>query len=165
MDDFAKIAVLYAVGALVLVAEIFVPSSGILLVVGLGLFGWGLYEAFMVSWAFGMANAVMLMVILPTAMLLALRNWHRTPMGRRMSPPNPKLGDQDRLPVSDLEALLGRAGRSLTVLRPVGTCEFAGKRLECKAESGFIPSGVQVEAVGLSDRTVLVRERPMGSDQ
>ncbi len=105
MQELAKIAVLYAAGALVLVAEMFVPSSGILLVLGLGLFGWGLYEAFTISLGFGVINAVMLMVVLPTAMILAVRNWHRTPMGRRISPPNPKLGEQDRLPVSDLKLL------------------------------------------------------------
>jgi membrane-bound ClpP family serine protease len=164
MDEWAKIAILYALGGLVLVAELFIPSSGLLMVVGLALFGWGLFEAFAISWAFGVTNALMLMIVVPAGVVFGIRNWHRTFMGRRMSPPNPKLGNEDRLPVSDMQSLVGRAGRSVTVLRPVGTCEFAGKRLECKAESGFIGSGVQVEAVGLSDRTVLVRALPSSAD-
>lgn len=154
MEDTIKIAILYAAGALVLFAELFVPSSGVLLILGLGLFGWGLYEAFMLSWGFGVMNAIMLMIVLPTGIILGIRNWHRTPIGRRMSPPNPELTEADRLPV---HTVLGTIGQSVTVLRPVGTCEFAGKRLECMAESGFIERGVKVEAIGLSDRTVLVR--------
>lgn len=155
-----KIPILYFLGGLVLVAELFIPSSGVLLVVGLALFGWGLFEAFAISWAFGVMNAVMLMIVLPMGFVFGVRNWHRTFMGRRISPPNPKLTDEDRLPVSDPRELIGCTGQTVTVLRPVGTCEFAGKRLECKAEAGFITAGVPVEAVGLSDRTVLVRAVP-----
>lgn len=155
-----KIPILYLLGGLVLVAELFIPSSGILLVLGLALFGWGLFEAFAISWGFGVMNSVMLMIVLPTAFVVGIRNWHRTFVGRRISPPNPKLTDEDRLPVSSLSELIGCTGQAITVLRPVGTCEFAGKRLECKAEAGFIPAGVPVEAVGLSDRTVLVRAAP-----
>jgi membrane-bound serine protease (ClpP class) len=157
MDHWLKITVLYGVGAMILLADLFLPSHGILVVIGLGLFGYGLYEAFQISLAAGVVNAVMLMVALPAGFFIAIRNWHRTPIGRRISPPNPKLTVQDRLPVSDMEALLGRTGRSMTLLRPVGMCEFDGKRFECMAESGVIGIGVEVEAVRLSDRTLVVR--------
>lgn len=157
MEQWFKIAILYGVATMVLLADLFVPSSGILMLLGLGLFGFGLYEAFQISMTAGIVNAIVLVIALPTGLIIAVRNWHRTPIGKRISPPNPTLTQQDRLPVSELTNLLGSTGRSVTLMRPVGICEFDGKRLECKAESGLIASGVDVEAVRLSDRTIVVR--------
>jgi membrane-bound serine protease (ClpP class) len=157
MDDWVKIVILYSLGAAVLAADLFLPSQGILLAIGLGLFGYGVYESFQISTMAGIINAIVLMFALPAAFITGIRFWHRTPIGRRISPPNPTLTAQDRLPVSDLQELLGTRGRAITALRPVGTCEFNGKRLECKAESGVIVAGTEVEAVRLSDRSVVVR--------
>lgn len=157
MDQWMRVAMLYGAGALVLLSDMVVPSHGVLFVAGLALLGYGLYGAFTISTAAGMVNAVVLMIALPVGFVIAVRNWHRTPVGRRISPPNPTLTAQDRLPVSDLRTLVGRTGRSVTLLRPVGMCEFDGKRVECMAEYGVIEAGVSVEAVGLSDRTVVVR--------
>jgi membrane-bound serine protease (ClpP class) len=157
MEQWIRIAILYGAGALVLLVDLFVPSYGFLLLIGLGLFGYGLYGAFTIGMTAGVVNAIVLMIALPVGFVIAIRNWHRTPVGRWISPPNPKLTDQDRLPVSDVQVLVGAVGRTMGMLRPVGVCEFGGKRVECKAEYGVIETGVQVEAVGLSDRTVVVR--------
>lgn len=157
MDAWIKILLLYAMGALVLGVDVFVPSYGVLLVVGLGLLGFGLYEAFSMGMTIGMLNLVGLLIALPTGAAIVIKYWHRTPIGRRISPPNPTLSESDRLPVSDLESIIGNVGRSVTMLRPVGTCVFDGRRIECKAEYGVIASGVEVEALRLSDRTMVVR--------
>jgi hypothetical protein len=103
---------------------------------------------------------VLLAIILPTGLVISVRTWHRTPVGRRISPPNPRLTEADRLPVEELKLLIGRHGRSTTLLRPVGTCEFDGRRFECKAEQNVIGKDVEVEAIGLTDRTVIVRAVP-----
>ncbi|MBI4578288.1 MAG: hypothetical protein HY718_01205 [Planctomycetes bacterium] len=164
MDAWLRIAVVYAIGAAVLAADLFIPSHGVLLVIGLGLFGYGLFESFMIGWAAGAMNAVVLLICLPTGFAVAIRNWHRTPIGRRISPPNPKLTEADRLPTSELEALIGQTGRSVTILRPVGMCEFIGRRIECTAECGVIDAGAQVRAVRLVDRTVVVRAVPASEE-
>src|SRR5690606_17542239 len=122
----------------VMLIDIVVPSQGILLILGLGLFGYGLFESFQISVTAGVVNAVILLFALPAGFFLGIRYWHRSPIGRRISPPNPTLTAEDRLPISDLELLLGSKGKAMTSLRPVGICEFNGKRLECKAEYGVI---------------------------
>jgi membrane-bound ClpP family serine protease len=157
MDEWVKIAIVYAIGVVVLLADLFVPSQGILVVVGLGVLAYGLFEAFQIGVTVGLINALVLLIALPAGFIVVIRNWHRTPIGRRISPPNPMLTSQDRLPVSDLESLLGTTGKAMTYLRPVGICEFNGKRFECKAEYGVIAAGVEVEAVRLSDRSLVVR--------
>jgi membrane-bound serine protease (ClpP class) len=78
-------------------------------------------------------------------------------VGKKISPPNPVLTEADRMPVEELEALIGRTGRSLTPLRPVGMCLFGDRRVECVAEVNMIGAGLEVEGIRLSDRTLVVR--------
>jgi membrane-bound ClpP family serine protease len=157
MPDWFGIALLYLFGSAVLIAELFLPAHGLLGIAGVGILGFALYETFLMSQVAGLIGLVVLAIILPVGLVISVRTWHRTPIGRRISPPNPRLSAADRLPVEDLKSLVGRHGRSVTLLRPVGTCEFDGRRVECKAEQNVVQKDVPVEAVGLVDRTVVVR--------
>jgi membrane-bound serine protease (ClpP class) len=101
---------------------------------------------------------LLLLVLIPTSIYFSVKYWHRTPMGRVISPPNPVLTAEDKgVDLRELEALVGQRGRTLSPLRPVGTCEFNGRRVECEAEVGMIDSSVVVEAVGLRGRCLRVR--------
>ena len=157
MSDGFGLAIIYLLGAILVVVEIFVPAHGAMAVVGLGVLAYALVQTFMLSSIAGLIMLAALAVILPTMAIIAVKTWHRTFIGRRMSPPNPVLTDEDRLSIEPLRMLIGRPGRALTPLRPVGTCEFDGKRVECMAELGMIDKDTEVEAVGLVDRTVSVR--------
>lgn len=157
MSEWVLIAFLYLAGSAILIAELFLPAHGLLGLVGIAMLGFGLYETFLISETVGLLGLVILAVVLPVGLVVSIRTWHRTPVGRRISPPNPQLTMQDRMPVSEMEALVGTVGRSLTPLRPVGTCVFDGRRVECKAEYGMIERDVEVEGIRLVDRTLSVR--------
>ena len=157
MTDWLSISLLYLVGCCLLIIELFLPAHGLLGLVGMGMIGFGLYETYGKSEVVGLISMVVLAILLPTGLVLAVKHWHGTPVGRRISPPNPELTDSDRMPVEYLKPLIGTVGKSLTLLRPVGTCEFDGQRVECTAEYGMIERNVEVEAIRLVDRTVSVR--------
>lgn len=165
MPDWLGIVLLYVVGSVILISELFLPAHGLLGLVGLGILGYGVYQTFLVSAGAGLAGLIALAIMLPAGLIIAVRNWHRTSIGRRISPPNPQLTDADRMPIEGLEGLVGRIGRSVTLLRPVGTCVFDGERVECTAEHGMIHKGVVVEAVRLIDRTISVRPVSPPADQ
>ena len=165
MPDWLGIALLYLVGSVILISELFLPAHGMMGLVGLGVLAYAVYETFMISAGAGLAGLAALAVLLPAGLIVAVRNWHRMPMGRRISPPNPKLTDKDRMPTEELERLVGRVGRSVTLLRPVGTCVFDGERVECTSEHGIIEKNVAVEAVRLVDRTLSVRAVAPTADQ
>ena len=149
---------MYAVGIAFLVAEIFIPSSGILTVAGLAFLGAALYRTFQLSEQAGYIALLALIIALPTAVWLSVKYWYRTPMGKKISPPNPVLTEDDTgVKLDELETLVGQHGRSLTPLRPVGTCDFDGRRIECEAEVGMIESGVNVKAVGIRGRSLTVK--------
>jgi membrane-bound ClpP family serine protease len=157
MNDILFVTFLFAAGVLMLISELFLPAGGLLGVAGVGVLVYGLVILFGISETAGLIGIVVLAVALPAGFIVAIRNWHRTPIGKRMSPDNPKITDQDRLPIERLESLVGKVGEALTTLRPVGTCEFDGERIECKAEYGMIERGSKVEALRRIDRTISVR--------
>jgi len=157
MPDWLGIVLLYLICTAILVAEIFIPSHGVLSLVAFGILGFAVYETFLISGVLGLISLSALVILIPTSVLFVVKTWHRTPIGKRICPPNPQLGEKDRMPVENLKAVIGQRGRTVTLLRPVGTCDFQGRRLECKAEQGVIQKDVEVEAIGLTDRTLVVR--------
>lgn len=54
--------------------------------------------------------------------------------------------------------LVGRRGRALTSLRPSGTVDVDGDRLDVVSESGYLDAGAEVEVVRARGSVVVVRE-------
>lgn len=160
MPDWLGLLLLYGIGSALLIVELFLPAHGMLGVIGFGVLLFALYRTFQISETAGLVSLVILAVVLPTGLYVSIKNWHRTPIGRRISPPNPELKAEDRMPVANTERFIGKLGRSITPLRPVGTCMFDGKKVECVAEHGMIETNVEVEGVELVDRSLSVR--PVG---
>ena len=161
MSEVGIIILLFAAGVLVLVAELFVPSHGVLSVVGLGLLIAGVVQTFRYGGerAGGIA-AVACLIGLPVFAVAAVRIWPKTWVGRRIAPPNPILSGRDTsVPVEEISRYIGQTGRSLTTLRPVGICEFQGRRVSCIAEFGMVDSGVTVEGLRVSGANLAVEPK------
>ena len=80
-------------------------------------------------------------------------------INQRIAPPNPQLTVEDTsIPVEELQSFIGQTGVSKTPLRPVGICEFNGKRVSCVAEFGMIDSGTTVEGLRRKGANLTVRE-------
>jgi membrane-bound ClpP family serine protease len=146
-----------AVGLLLLIAEVFVPSGGLIGFLALGFLGVSLYLAFTTT-AHGLIFLIVAGLLIPLTMMLAIYLWPRTPMAKFffLSPPEP----EDVLPDGHslmLEHLVGQFGRSLTPLRPSGLVDFDGRRLEGLSEEGLIPTGMLVRAVQVRGGRLIVR--------
>ena len=161
MSDVAILVVLYALGVLILVSEIFIPSHGILSLFGIGFlvvavaktFSYGGREA-------GVIAVFTCLVFVPTFAIVAIKYWHRTPIGRRIAPPNPVMTAADAgVPVEELGRLVGRTGRTISPLRPVGVCEFDGRRVSCVAEFGMVEADATVESTGIQGGNLVVVEK------
>ena len=157
MNEWIPIAMLMTFGCVLMVAELFLPAYGLIGLVGLGVVCVAVYRVFGISENAGVVSIGVLIVVMPLALIVSVRTWHRTWIGKRISPPNPVLTEQDRLPAEELKDLIGRTGRTATMLRPVGVCVFDGRRIECLSEAGVIAANVDVEAVRLVDRSLAVR--------
>jgi membrane-bound serine protease (ClpP class) len=64
--------------------------------------------------------------------------------------------DQEQIPLNP-DVFPGQKGRSLTVLRPVGTGVFGTTTLSVEAESGYVEAGVELEITKLKGGVVYVR--------
>ena len=160
MSELAILVVLYFVGILLLVGEIFIPSHGVLSLAGLGFLVAAVVKTFQYGREAGIVAVFACLVIVPVFAFVAIKYWHRTPIGRRISPPNPVLTAKDTgVPVEQLGQLVGQVGRSLSPLRPVGVCEFAGRRVSCVAEFGMVEADVAVMGTGVKGSNLVVVEK------
>ncbi len=144
------LVLLYLAAVLILVAEIFIPSHGILCIFGLGFLITAIVKTFAYGETAGAIAIISSAIALPTFAILAIKAWPHTRIGRLIAPPNPVYTDRDfGNSVEHLEPIVGHHGRAMSPLRPIGICEFDGNRYECVSESGLIDADTQVLAVGI----------------
>lgn len=159
MSELGIIVLLYTVGMTLLIAEIFIPSHGVLTFAGLGIIGWAVIRTFMFGGqSAGVVAVLACLVLLPVFAYLCIKFWPDTPIGRRIAPPNPMITAADvGVPIVELSQYIGQTGKALSVLRPVGLCEFDGRRFSCVAEFGVVDAGATVVATGISGGNLRVR--------
>jgi len=159
MSSIGIIVLLYVVGLLLLVAEIFLPSHGVLTVAGLGFLIAAIYQTFAnYGEEAGLVSILACFLLLPTMGYFAVKYWRQTPIGRRIVPPNPVLTNADvGVPIDELSELIGRTGKTVSPLRPVGICEFDGKRISCVSQLGTVESGVEVVGLKIQSGNLTVR--------
>lgn len=161
MEDVTLAIILFLVGIAMLVLEIFIPSHGLLGLVGMGSLVGGIVVAFRIGSGVGYATVLLAVVLVPTGAYLAVKYWYVLPVGKRVAPPNPEITEADLdFHTDELEALIGKTGKSATPLRPIGSCYFENRRVQCLAEIGSIKKGAKVEAIAVRGRDLVVRELP-----
>ncbi|HEX8203513.1 MAG TPA: NfeD family protein [Isosphaeraceae bacterium] len=147
-------------GLLLLIAEVFIPSGGLIGILALGLICVSLGLAFAESTALGLKFLVAVCVLMPLALALAIHLWPRTPLAKRffLQPPGPEEVQPAHVgPGVRLEHLIGQFGRALTPLRPSGMVDFDGRRIDGLSEEGLIPAGSLVRAVQVRGSQLVVR--------
>jgi len=149
---------LYGICAILIVGEVFVPSGGMLGLCAVVSLVSGVVLFFRHSDAAGWIGIVVALFMVPSLLVLAYKLLPRTRFGRRvlLAPPVRQRGEAI-VDVPELNRLLGRIGRVLTPMRPVGMCEFEGQRVECVAESGYVERDKKVKAIRIDGTQVTVR--------
>jgi membrane protein implicated in regulation of membrane protease activity len=97
--------------------------------------------------------------MIPIVMVVAIQLWPKTPLARRIFLPPPAPEDMDTAHNRQrFDHLIGDFGRALTPLRPSGSVDFEGHRLDARAEEGLIPAGSLVRAVRVESGILIVRK-------
>lgn len=159
MDWWIVFAVfLYFASAALLLAEVFVPSGGLLSVCAFACVAGGILIFFKHSVAIGWIGIGIAILMLPTVLTIAYKVFPRTRFGKSitLSPPERELGDAIA-DTDELKNLLGAVGTVITPLRPVGTCDFSGQRVECVAESGYVKKRRKVKVIRVQGTQLTVR--------
>jgi len=165
MDYLTIALILFVIGAVLLVAEILLPTGGILVVGALLFFAAGvgtiLYYGDTVEAVVALGG---LAIGLPAAGFVAVAAYRRMSIGAALDADlnDATAGEPPQL--AELEALKGRVGKALSPLRPSGIVEFDGRRVDAMTEGMMIDAGVWVRCVDVKAATVVVRamEPPKG---
>ncbi len=149
---------LFVACAILLVLEIFVPSFGLLTVFSLACVAAGIAIFFKDNAVTGWIGVAAAVVIIPIVWIITYRIFPNTRFGKSVTLGKPDREKGDAIPDSkELEAMLGEQGVVLSPLRPVGMCDFNGKRLECVAETGYIDNESKIRVIHVEGTQLTVR--------
>lgn len=148
----AAVALIFGIALLVL--EMFIPGFGlpgisgiVLIALGIALQAKTIIEALLL-----LAAVVALLGVALFIMLLVTRT-----KGFASSPIVLSTSIHPE-PASDMAYLLGKEGKVLTPLRPAGTADFDGVRLDVVAEAAFVPADTAVRIIKAEGNRIVVRQ-------
>jgi membrane-bound ClpP family serine protease len=154
--SFGDLAV-FGIGIVLLILEMFIPSFGILSVLGaICLFG-GVMLASSdpkeASISLGIAFLLAIVIVAISFKYLQHRGtWHRFILRDQLT------SDKGFTSNPNKTNYLGKQGEALTPLRPAGTAQIDGHRIDVVTEGSFISSGKPVEVIQVEGTRVVVRE-------
>jgi len=159
MDWWLVFAVfLYFACAALIVAEVFVPSGGLISVCALACLISGITIFFRHSTTVGWIGVGIAIIMIPTVLVIAYKIFPQTRFGKSVTLTPPQRQQGDAIPdTTELKKMLGAVGVVLTPLRPVGMCDFSGHRIECVAEGGYVDRGKKVKVIDVESTQLTVR--------
>jgi membrane-bound ClpP family serine protease len=161
MDQTLALTLLLIGGGLLLLLSDLFFYSGLIAIIGLVLILIGVGLPFYYgNTSTGIATLVGVLVVVPTAVYGLLQFTIRTQSGRGLML---QTGPEDdatvaTMPViAELEQLRGRIGKAVSPLRPSGTVEFDGRRIDVLSESIMVAQGTWVRCIDVKAGRVIVR--------
>ena len=163
--NFELLAILLLViGCGLIVAEVFIPSGGMILVMCVVTFIASIWCAYKAWWGdspgYFTAYIVSLLVLIPGVLAGVYKVLSDTKVGDRILLSAPDL--QDVTPYQQEEAHLaqfvGKRGVALTLLTPGGMVRVDGERLHGFSEGMMVQPGSPIEVLAVRGTRVLVRE-------
>lgn len=167
MDLFSFIGNIDLVQALILVIglglvvfEMFYPGFGapgiigiILLLVGIIWTAQSLFEA--------LVMIIILLAILGLALTFVLHSATKGKLSKILILTDSLKKESGFSGTEDMEYFLGKEGITQTILRPSGTAEFDGVKLDVVSQGDFISKGTEVKIIQVSGRRIVVQKKQM----
>lgn len=165
MDSYALMAVLtLALGLALLVAEVFIPSGGIIMTAAGIVFVISVWSAWQAWGKTGELTLFLiyiaaLVVLFPSVLGGAFYAFPRTEYGRRlMNPPSLEEMEPFVAETERLSRLIGKTGTTLTRLSPGGLVLVEGERMHAESEGMLILTDTPVRVLALKGNRLLVRQ-------
>lgn len=150
MDSIALILII--VGIVLLVAEIFIPSFGITGLIGIvSILAGVIFTA--ETFIGGLLMFTVILVVAVVLMFIAYKI-----VSSVKSPLVLTRAIEDVGPNEKLEYFVGKEGIALTPLRPSGTADFDGVRLDVLTRGDFIERGSKVTVEEINGKKIIVKQ-------
>lgn len=143
-------------GVLVIIAEIILPSGGLLSLLAAGLFAYSLYHVFAhMSASAGMAFVIADLILIPILVYIGIKFMARSPVTLRST-----LSREDGVTSQsrDQNRYLGRTGRAATDLRPSGVAMIDGERLDVVTRGEYIEKRTGIIVIAVRGNQIVVKE-------
>ena len=106
----------------------------------------------------GWVGIVVAIVMIPSVVIIAYKIFPKTKFGKAVTLTPPKRQQGDAIPdTEELKEMPGKVGVVITPLRPVGMCDFSGRRVECVAEGGYVDKDKKVKVIHVQGTQLTVR--------
>lgn len=156
MSAFLIPIVLQLIGVVVIIAEIIIPSGGILSIIAAGLFGYSLYTVFteistFAGMVFVMADAIMLPVVLIAGIKLLVKS--PVTLKTELSKSSGYSSQSE-----ELLDYVGKNGTAISSLRPAGIALINDQRVDVVSRGQFIEKGMPVKVVDVEGNRVVVSQ-------
>jgi len=147
---------LQVIGILVIIAEIFIPSFGLLTVIALSVLFYSLYLVFTtISTTAGMIFTGLDIALLPVLIIFGMKILARSPLSLKR-----ELSKQDGV-VSQrqgLEDYMHMTGISVTDLRPAGMAVINSQRLDVVTDGEYIDADTPIVVTGVKGNQIIVEK-------
>jgi len=156
-DSFLLLIILQLVGVVVIIAEIILPSGGILSIVALSVFGYSLYFAFSeISKTVGFAFVAADLVLIPVLVIVGLKLLAKSPVTLRKTLSREEgVSSQS----SALESYVGTQGNAVTDLRPAGIAVINGKRVDVVTRGEYLEKDSAIIVTAVTGNQIIVRKK------
>lgn len=157
MNPLLQAVLLQFLGVGVIIAEIILPSGGLLSLLAATILGYSLYVVFHeVSTSAGYLFVAADVVSLPVLVIVGLKLLAKSPVTLRK-----KLSREEGVVSQspELEKYLGMEGEAVTDLHPGGTAVINGKRLDVVSRGDYIVKGTKLIVWKVTGNQIIVRKQ------
>ena len=156
-DNFLFPIILQLVGVGVIIAEIILPSGGILAIAALGVFGYSLFIVFKeISVTIGFFFVTADLILIPVLVIVGLKLLARSPVTLRKTLSREEgVSSQS----SELENYVGTHGNAVTDLRPAGIAVINGKRVDAVTRGEYLEKNTAIIVTAVTGNQIVVRKK------
>lgn len=148
---------IFIMGVTLLALEIFIPSFGVIGIIGLILSGYSVMDSFSDS-----RMGVLVLVLTALAIILTVTIYVKLGFDRslfdRMILSNTNSSTRGYNSKTNYDNLVGKSGLSKSILRPTGRIEIDGNIYDAKSESDFISKDRNILVTRIKNGNIIVKE-------
>ena len=149
--------ILQLVGTLVIIAEIIIPSGGILSILAAATFGYSLYLVFAhISASAGVAFIIADLILVPILIYIGIKFLAKSPVTLQTS-----LSRKDGVTSQseEMNAYMDHQGQAITDLRPSGVANINGTRLDVVTRGEYIEKKTEIIVIAVRGNQIIVKQK------
>ena len=154
MNVYILPILLQILGILVVVAEIFIPSLGVLMAIALGLLLYSIYLVFTTISSFaGMVFLGMDLLAVPLLLILGMKILAVSPLSLKN-----RLSSKDGVVTASSKEYMNKQGHAVSDLRPSGIAFIEGKRVDVVTDGDYVEANTPIIVTGVTGNQIIVEK-------